>query len=85
VKGAYDLDAARWAREGPPSAFRPEDALRAALRAIEGGELAPRHVIVSIAYDAVGGRGGTHVLQSGSYDLHGQLGLVARTAQLLGE
>lgn len=71
-----DLAARRWDAIEDPAKHEPAEALRAALRAIESGELAPTHIIVLCGTDAADGGSTVQFFQSGSYRAHAQLGLI---------
>lgn len=77
-----DLVARRWANGGPPSAFKPIDAMRACLRDMEDGTVNPAHIVVIVASEKEDG-GTTLVYQAGTHGYHARKGLVARGAEIV--
>ena len=73
-----NLGAARFARADATNQVDPADALEAALAAIRSGELNPQHAIVLIAEPTERGAVTTRFYQGGSYNNHGQLGLLTQ-------
>lgn len=78
-----NLDTARWRAKRSPNDHKPVEALRAALHAIESGEVDPLHIVVCIAGGSEEGGVKTSYYQAGTYNHHGQLGLLAATSDLM--
>lgn len=84
MPGVPSLDAKRWEKQTDPNAHKPTEALHAALRDIEAGNLKPKHIIVVYCTDE-GEQGGTGYYQAG--ELNGYfaaLGLLTRVTQIMG-
>ncbi len=75
-----DLSSKRWDCEDDPAKHKPAEALHAALRAIDDDVV---HVLVLFA--SKGDSGGVNGCwyQAGSYNLHGQLGMLNLAATQL--
>lgn len=68
----------RWKGHSSPGAYKPEEALHAALRAIETGESTPSHIIVIMT-----GSDQTRYLQAGEAGTLEQLGLIERIKHMM--
>lgn len=72
-----DLSAKRWETIEDPSKHTPLDALRAAVRAIESGDVPmPDHIVVAFGRTADDGGSGHTYFQAGSYPCHAAVGLI---------
>ncbi len=77
-----DISAARWRRGRDPNEHKPIDALKEAIRQIEAGELAPKHIIVCFTDED--DRFGW--FQAGPESRFGQVGILYATAgEMIGE
>lgn len=73
-----DLAAKRWEAATSCRGLPPVDALKAALRAIESGDLNPDHVLVACGCVDDAGKISTRVFSAGDFHLYAQLGLLQR-------
>jgi hypothetical protein len=78
-----DLADVRWRRDSKPNSHEPTEALRAALRDIQSGEIDPLHLIVVIGAETDNGKTRTAYYQAGSYNHHGQLGLLDAASKMM--
>lgn len=74
-----DIAARRWEAATSCKGLPPADALKAALRAIESGDLNPDHVLVCCGCVDGDAKISTRVFSAGEFDLYGQLGLLDRS------
>lgn len=74
----------RWKTKTLPTDHKPIDAVRMFLRQLESGELNPNHVIIVYANNE-DCEGATGFFQAGDAGFHGQLGILTRCLQIMGE
>jgi len=79
-----DLAARRWSERESPNDHQPVAALQAVLRDIEAGKLSPRHIVIVAEYEEDGGSR-TVYFQAGRETVCGQMGLLTRAVQMMGE
>jgi hypothetical protein len=79
VSEISDLSARRWRDRPDPNDHTPVEALRAALRAVERGEIDPEHIIVGWSGDD--DRVGYY--QSGKLDHYASIGLLERIKHMI--
>jgi hypothetical protein len=82
VPDVPSLEAKRWEKTTDPNAHKPIEALRAAIRGIESGEINPDHIVV-VYHD---NKDGTGYFQAGEFStLVASMGLLTRCVQIMGE
>lgn len=78
-----DLRAARWRSGTGAQGLPPDDALYAALRDFDSGDMQVLHVTVCVAEQCEDGTVSTHVYSAGAYTTHGAVGLVHGSAHTI--
>lgn len=81
-----DFLAKRW-KDGTehPGAYTPREALLAAVRRIDSGEITPEHVVVCMGHYEGDGVFKHHYTQAGSFGAFGAIGLLTVIARRLGQ
>lgn len=75
----------RWEMRQNPAAFKPEEALKAALHDIEAGDLNPTHVVVVYNQPAGEDAQATGYYQAGKFSRLETMGVLAQALQIIGD